>query len=139
MSYEPYYGEIMLWPIPYAPEGWAFCDGRLIPIVQNYALYSLLGTRFGGDGRTTFALPDLRGRVPVGAGAGTELTPRDLGEAGAMDVILCTATQLPEVTGAPANTVFQAPMPPYVPKQPPYLSLNYVIALQGVYPPRSDW
>jgi microcystin-dependent protein len=66
----------------FAPRDWALCDGQLLPIAQNTALFSLLGTAYGGDGRTTFALPDLRGRVPMHPGHGPGLTPRSLGEKG---------------------------------------------------------
>ena len=72
---DPFLGEIRLVPFTFAPKGWAFCAGQLLPINQNQALFALLGTTYGGNGRTTFALPDLRGRVPVGAGesaAGSE-------------------------------------------------------------------
>lgn len=65
---DAFLGTIMLWPLDWAPQGWLMCDGRLLPIAQNQALYSLLGTKYGGDGTSTFALPDLRGRVPVGYG-----------------------------------------------------------------------
>ena len=65
---EPFLGEIRAFGFGFAPRGWAACDGQILPIVQNQSLYSLLGTTYGGDGRTTFALPDLRGRVPIDAG-----------------------------------------------------------------------
>jgi hypothetical protein len=77
---DEYLAEIRLFAGMYEPRGWMFCDGRLLSIAQNLALFSLLGTTYGGDGVNTFALPDLRGRVPVGAGAGPGLTPRALGE-----------------------------------------------------------
>ncbi|HOB76703.1 MAG TPA: tail fiber protein, partial [Phycisphaerae bacterium] len=79
---DEYLAEIRLFAGMYEPRGWMFCDGRLLSIAQNLALFSLLGTTYGGDGVNTFALPDLRGRVPVGAGAGPGLTPRALGETG---------------------------------------------------------
>ncbi|WP_432696104.1 tail fiber protein [Marinobacterium sp. YM272] len=78
-SAEPFIGEIIMFGGNFAPRGWAFCDGQLLPIAQNTALFSIIGTTYGGDGRTTFALPDLRGRVPVGEGSGPGLTPRTLG------------------------------------------------------------
>ncbi len=77
---EPFIGEIMLFCGNFAPVGWAFCNGQLLSIVQNSALYALLGTTYGGDGVTTFAVPDLRGRVPMHAGNGPGLTARPLGE-----------------------------------------------------------
>jgi len=79
---EPFIGEICMFAGNFAPRGWALCDGQLLPIAQNTALFSLLGTTYGGDGRTIFALPDLRGRVPIHAGTGPGLTRRQLGEKG---------------------------------------------------------
>jgi microcystin-dependent protein len=81
---DPFLGEITMFGGNFAPRGWAFCDGTLLPISSNTALFSLLGTTYGGDGRTTFALPDLRGRVAMhaGSGAGPGLTSRRLGERG---------------------------------------------------------
>src|ERR671918_304199 len=79
---EPFIGQLALVPYDFAPRGWAFCHGQLLPINQNTALFSLLGTRFGGNGQTTFALPDLRGRVPVGAGEPAEGSSYLLGESG---------------------------------------------------------
>ncbi len=77
---ETYIGEIRIFAGNYAPEFWAFCDGQILPIVGNEDLFSLLGAKYGGDGRTTFALPDFRGRIPVGMGAGIGLTNRYLGQ-----------------------------------------------------------
>jgi microcystin-dependent protein len=79
---EPFIGEISMFGGNFAPRGWAFCDGQLLAISGNSALFSLLGTTYGGDGRTTFALPDLRGRAPIHAGNGPGLIPRRLGEKG---------------------------------------------------------
>lgn len=84
-SAEPFLGEISLFAGNFAPRGWAFCDGQLLAISQNTALFSLLGTTYGGDGRTTFALPDLRGRVPLHPGTGPGLTARTLGESGGVE------------------------------------------------------
>lgn len=92
---EPFVGEIRMFAGNFAPRGWAFCDGQLLAVSQNDALFSLLGTIYGGDGRTTFGLPDLRGRIPIHAGSGPGLTPRRLGaKAGAENVTL-TVNQLP--------------------------------------------
>ncbi len=92
---EPFVGEIRMFAGNFAPRGWAFCDGQLLAVSQNDALFSLLGTTYGGDGRTTFALPDVRGRVPVHAGTGPGLSQRRLGtKAGAENVTL-TTNQLP--------------------------------------------
>lgn len=79
-STDPFIGEIIMFAGNFAPVGWAFCNGQLLPIASNTALFSLLGTTYGGDGETTFALPDLRGRVPMHHGTGPGLTPRSLGE-----------------------------------------------------------
>ena len=75
---EPFVGEIRMFAGNFAPRGWAYCDGQLLAVSQNDALFSLLGTIYGGDGRTTFALPDLRGRVPMHWGSGPGLTPRQM-------------------------------------------------------------
>ncbi len=88
---EPFVGEIRMFAGNFAPRGWAFCDGQLLAVSQNDALFSLLGTIYGGDGRTTFGLPDLRGRIPLHAGSGPGLTPRRLGaKAGAENETLTT-------------------------------------------------
>lgn len=102
---EPFVGEIRMFAGNFAPRGWAFCDGQLLAVSQNDALFSLLGTIYGGDGQTTFALPDLRGRIPLHAGAGPGLSPRRLGErAGAEDERL-TVNQIPAHShGFRANT-----------------------------------
>ncbi|MCH9649023.1 MAG: tail fiber protein [Deltaproteobacteria bacterium] len=92
---EPFVGEIRMFGGNFAPRGWAFCDGQLLAVSQNDALFSLLGTIYGGDGRTTFGLPDMRGRVPLHAGSGPGLSPRRLGaKAGAENVTL-TVNQMP--------------------------------------------
>ncbi|MEM7308433.1 MAG: tail fiber protein [Planctomycetota bacterium] len=77
---EPFIGEIIMFGGNFAPKGWALCDGTLLSISENQALFSILGTTYGGDGRSTFALPDLRGRIPMHPGSGPGLTPRQLGE-----------------------------------------------------------
>jgi microcystin-dependent protein len=86
-SGDPILGELMMFCGNFAPAGWAFCDGQMIAISQNQALFSILGITYGGDGRTTFALPDLRGRVPIHAGTGTGLTVRQLGESSGSESI----------------------------------------------------
>ncbi len=90
-----YVGEIKMFAGNFAPVGWAFCDGSLLPISQNTVLFSLLGTTYGGNGTTTFALPDLRGRFPMNAGTGTNLTPRNLGDAGGQETETLTVAQMP--------------------------------------------
>lgn len=92
---EPFVGEIRMFAGNFAPRGWAFCDGQLLAVSQNDALFSLLGTIYGGDGRTTFGLPDMRGRLPIHAGHGPGLSERRLGaKAGAENVTL-TVNQMP--------------------------------------------
>ena len=95
MSADPYIGEVIMFAGNFAPRGWAFCDGQMLSISQNTALFSLLGTTYGGDGRTTFGLPDLRGRVPMHAGQGPGLTPRALGEKGGEEQVTLTEAQIP--------------------------------------------
>lgn len=92
---EPFVGEIRMFAGNFAPRGWAFCDGQLLAVSQNDALFSLLGTIYGGDGRTTFGLPDLRGRIPVHAGTGPGLSVRRLGAKGGEEKVTLTVTQLP--------------------------------------------
>ena len=84
----------------FAPRGWAFCDGQLLPISSNSALFSLLGTIYGGDGRTTFALPDLRGRVAIHEGNGPGLSPYNLGQRGGQETVTLTTSQMPNHTHA---------------------------------------
>lgn len=95
MSADPLLGEIMPWAPNFAPRGWAFCDGQLLAISTNSALFSLLGTIYGGDGRTTFALPDLRGRTPIGAGHGPGLSSYIQGQAGGVETVTLTQLEMP--------------------------------------------
>lgn len=95
---EPYLGQIMLVGFNFAPRGWALCDGQILPINQNQALYSLIGTTYGGDGRTTFALPDLRSRVPLHQGSGPGLDSYTLGEKTGVETVTLTTAQLPSHT-----------------------------------------
>ena len=172
---EPFVGEIMLFAGNFAPQGWAFCDGQLLPIGPNQGLFSLLGTYYGGDGQTTFALPDLRGRVPMhtGSGPGPGLSPRSLGESGGAENVTLNAAQMPGHThalqvdsangttaspggallardpaGTPAYGVnASAALSPQAiasagggqahQNMPPFLAINYCIAIQGIYPTRS--
>jgi len=92
---EPFVGEIRMFAGNFAPRGWAFCDGQLLAVSQNDALFSLLGTVYGGDGRTTFGLPDLRGRIPIHAGSGPGLSPRRLGAKAGAENDTLTVNQLP--------------------------------------------
>lgn len=95
MPSEPFIAEIFMGGMNFAPRGYATCQGQLISIAQNTALFSLLGTTFGGNGQTTFALPDLRGRVPMGWGQGPGLSPRTLGEAAGEEYTTLLITQMP--------------------------------------------
>ena len=92
---EPFLGEIRMVAFNYAPEGWAQCQGQLMPVAQNSALFSLLNTTFGGDGRVTFGLPDFQGRGPVGMGSGANLTPITWGAKSGNESVTLTQTQLP--------------------------------------------
>ena len=92
---EPFIGQIMMFGGNFAPRGWALCNGQLLPIAQHAALFSILGTTYGGDGRTTFGLPDLRGRAPIHAGTGPGLTPRPLGARGGAESVALSAAQIP--------------------------------------------
>ncbi len=95
---EPFLGEIRMFGFSFAPDGWALCNGQLLPISQNTALFSLLGTTYGGDGTTTFAVPDLQSRVPVHQGQGAGLSSRVQGQAGGTETVTLAATQMPEHT-----------------------------------------
>jgi microcystin-dependent protein len=95
---EPFLGELRLVPYNFAPRGWAFAEGQLLPIAQNTALFSLIGTYYGGDGVRTFALPDLRGRVPISMGQGPGLSPYVLGETLGVESVTLLITQIPSHT-----------------------------------------
>lgn len=95
---DPFVAEIRMFPFNFAPKGWMPCDGRLLPISQNTALFSLLGTYYGGDGKSTFALPDLMGRTPMGAGQGPGLSLYDLGQSGGSETVSLQATEMPPHT-----------------------------------------
>jgi microcystin-dependent protein len=173
---DPFVAEIRLFPFNFPPKGWAFCNGQLMPISQNTALFSLLGTMYGGDGKSTFGLPDLRGRVPVMAGQGQGLSLYDQGQTGGVETVTLLQSEVPAHThtarGSPDPADLQGPSParslarstgafiyhdntaanlvqagpsslaPAGASLPhdnlaPYLALNFCIALQGVFPPRS--
>ena len=133
---QPTLGQIAIFAGNFAPRGWAFCDGTLLPISQNDALFSLLGTMYGGDGRTTFGLPDLRGRVAVHAGTGPGLTPRKVGQKWGQEQVAITP-QTVRVTQAPNGNMAISGLPAEVTAMQPSLAVNYIIALQGLYPSRN--
>lgn len=95
---DPFIGQIQAFGFNFAPRGWALCDGQLLPIAQNTALFSLLGTTYGGDGRTTFGLPDLRGRTALHQGRGPGLSSYRLGERGGTETVTLNNTQIPSHT-----------------------------------------
>jgi microcystin-dependent protein len=160
---EPFLGEIRLMSFVFAPKGWALCNGQLLAINQNQALFSLLGTTFGGDGRVNFALPNLQGRVPIHVGSGHTLgerageqahtlsqaelpahTHRLNGSSGDADVVLPTdnvVARSSQLYGAPAQlTALDASSNGVVGgsqahlNMQPYLALSFCIALQGIFP-----
>jgi microcystin-dependent protein len=150
----PFIAEIQLFGGNFAPRGWAFCDGELLDISQHTALFSLLGTIYGGDGRVTFALPDLRGRVPIQPGSGPGLPSFSLGEKAGLASIRIDISETPDghthtVPGATPRgaslqtsaTFAESPAagrsPGQLDNMQPYLALNYIIALTGVYPSRN--
>ena len=92
---DPFLAEIRIFPFNFPPKGWAFCNGQLIPISQNTALFALLGTTYGGDGKSTFALPDLQGSAPMHPGQGSGLSLRDLGEQGGSETVTLLVSEIP--------------------------------------------
>lgn len=171
---DQFVAEIRIFPFNFPPTGWAFCNGQLMPISQNTALFSLLGTTYGGDGKSTFALPDMQGNAPMQPGQGQGLSLRDLGEMSGVESITLLVSEIPVHThtlrasiepadnrlpsptlalatstgvfayvgGSPALApmAFQA-LPPAGGGLPhnnmqPYLTLNFCIALQGIFPQR---
>jgi microcystin-dependent protein len=92
---DPFVAEIRIFPFNFAPKGWAWCDGQLLPLSQNTALFSLLGTTYGGDGKSTFALPDLQGRAPMHPGQGPGLSLHDLGETGGSETVSLLESEIP--------------------------------------------
>lgn len=106
---DPFVAEIRIFPFNFAPKGWAWCNGQILPISQNTALFSLLGTTYGGDGKSTFALPDLQGRAPMHPGQGPGLSLHDLGETGGSETVTLLESEIPAHShalmslGAPAN------------------------------------
>jgi microcystin-dependent protein len=108
MGLDPFLSEIALFSFNFAPRGWAQCNGQLLPINQNQAIFALLGTTYGGDGKTTFRLPDLRGRIAVGVGQGAGLSNYDLGQASGTESATVTAAQMPAHTHTVAPSAVSA-------------------------------
>ena len=134
---DTYYGEIRMFAGNYAPRGWALCDGQLLPINENQVLFSILGTIYGGDGRTDFALPDLRGRAPihVGDSRGPGLSHHRLGERGGLEQTERQPIQIKSGSGADATVL--SGRQAEANNMQPYLAVNFIIALQGHIPPRN--
>lgn len=176
----PFVAEIRIFGFNFAPTGWAFCDGQLLPISQNTALFSLLGTYYGGDGKSTFALPNMQGNAPIQTGQGPGLSERFLGEQAGEQFVTLLQSEMPAHNHSangnstdnsgnvldPANAVWgnagarravvnlynsagpaSVAMNPFAlsitggsqphNNMPPYLALNFCIAMQGVFPPRT--
>jgi microcystin-dependent protein len=173
---DPFVAEIRIYPFNFPPKGWAFCNGQLLPLSQNTALFALLGTTYGGNGQSTFALPDLQGSAPMHPGQGNGLSLHDLGETGGSETVTLLTSEMTahnhSMNGRPTGAVPPQPSPvgiapsrtnsrPYSPtdvsanqqmnftgtgltgssfphnNMMPYLTLNFCIALQGVFPPRT--
>lgn len=175
---EPFLGEIKMVGFNFPPRGWATCEGQLLPISQNSALFSLLGTTFGGDGRTTFGLPDMRGRFPIGVGNGPGLDSKTWGERAGQEDVTLNTNQIPNHThsGGTVQTTTAvgnqtSPDGNFLAtandgesnysdaeatgnlggntaigltgggqshnNMPPFLSIYFVIALQGIFPSRN--
>lgn len=169
---EPFIAEVRIFAGNFAPRSWAFCDGQLLPIAQNTALFSLIGTTYGGDGRTTTALPNMKGRAPMHPGRGPGLTARRLGEKLGTETVTLSEAQMPahshtvrantedgeentpgadtRVGGAgifaPGSSAVASMNAGALPNAggsqahnnvQPFLTMNFIIALQGLYPSRS--
>src|SRR5947207_4252310 len=113
MGLDPFIGEIAMFGFNFAPRGWAFCNGQILPISQNTALFSLLGTTYGGNGQTTFALPNLQGSAPIHPGQGPGLSLYDLGQSGGSDTVTLLQSEMPAHphTFRGNNTLGDIPVP----------------------------
>lgn len=135
---EPFIAEIRIFAGNFAPRSWAFCNGQLLPISQNTALFSLIGTTYGGDGRTTVALPNLQGRAPAHPGRGPGLPSYRLGQVAENNPVEVVQNVTPDRNlGNSQTTRTIAAKIPAGDQRHPYLGLNFIIALQGLYPSRS--
>lgn len=172
---DPFVAEIRIFPFNFPPKGWAFCNGQLMPLSQNTALFSLLGTTYGGDGKSTFALPDMQGNAPVHPGQGPGLSLYDLGQIGGSETVTLLESEIPlhthtlqafatpgdikepqagaALTRSTNGAVYNTTISNFVQMAPqaltpaggslphnnmmPFLTLNFCIALQGVFPPRT--
>lgn len=135
---QPTLGEIAIFAGNFAPRDWAQCDGRLLPINQFQSLYSVLGTTYGGDGVNNFALPDLRGRVPVHAGQGSGLHPHALGSKFGVEETDLKTSRFPVIRSTnDAVNVAILTYPQELSTRQPSLGLTYIIALEGQYPARN--
>jgi microcystin-dependent protein len=110
---DPFVAEIRIFPFNFAPKGWAWCDGQLMPLSQNTALFSLLGTTYGGDGKSTFALPNLQGRAPMHHGQGPGLSPHNLGESAGLETVTLLESEMPvhQHTLRGSNSLGDSPLP----------------------------
>ena len=140
---DPLIGQLLITADNVVPQGWARCNGQLLSIAQNTALFSVVGTYFGGNGQTTFGLPDLRGRAPIGIGQGPGLTQQSWGEVMGTETVSLTESQLPSHTHAVAGmsgptTIADGGGQAHSTMQPT-LGLNYIIATQGLYPSRDEY
>lgn len=172
---DPFVAEIRIFPFNFAPKSWAFCNGQILPLSQNTALFSLLGTTYGGDGRSNFALPNLQGSAPMHPGQGPGLSLYDLGQTGGSPTVTLLDAEMPSHShslmafSSPGNvntpdptlalarskggSAYKVPVQTVVDFSPqalgvtggsqphnnlmPFLTYNFCIALQGVYPPRT--
>jgi len=172
---DQFVAEMRIFPFNFPPKGWAFCNGQLMPISQNTALFSLLGTTYGGDGKSTFALPDVQGSTMIQPGQGPGLSLYDLGQEGGTENVTLLVSELPShqhtlmasgfqgdqrvpapsecLAASTGGSLYATPVPAqFVPmatqalppvggglphnNMMPYLTLNFCIALQGIFPPR---
>ncbi|MEM6807413.1 MAG: tail fiber protein [Bacteroidota bacterium] len=137
---EGYIGEIRMFGGNFAPRGWALCEGQLLAISSNSALFSILGTTYGGDGRTSFGLPDLRGRVAVGAGSGPGLSNRRLGSkfgSENLSLPLKGISKKLSMEVGRSTSAYNVMQGSPVTNVPPALGMNYIICLTGIYPSRN--